>query len=279
MKHAYFNKPVRRPGLTLVELLVSISLITVVSSMFLVAYRAAATEASNMRTQSTIRKISEVLVSRMQEYENYPIQFARGTGNAFAIPVPGNAVPALPSTADEYEPKGILLERLRLMLLREMIAQEMPDDYQDIKISAPIVKNYWTGRSWSQCQCRSSTNRRNGFGVPEGGTLEGSIESGQFELGVKNRTFVPGTSQLEKRAREGVDEIQCRVPVLDRRGLDSQWESGDRVVWQVGDRGHRWRWTFGISRFIPSADLLGALADGFSRDDTISSGLARPEFQ
>ena len=145
MKQTYFNKPVRRPGLTLVELLVSISLITVVSSMFLVAYRAAATEASNMRTQSTIRKISEVLVSRMQEYENYPIQFARGTGNAFAIPVPGNAVPALPSTADEYEPKGILLERLRLMLLREMIAQEMPDYYQDIKISAPIVKNYWTG--------------------------------------------------------------------------------------------------------------------------------------
>ena len=145
MRHTYFNKPVRRPGLTLVELLVSISLITVVSSMFLVAYRAAATEASNIRTQSTIRKISEVLVSRMQEYENYPIQFARSPGNAFAIPVPGNAVPALPSTADEYEPKGILLERLRVMLLREMIAQEMPDYYQDIKISGPIVKNYWTG--------------------------------------------------------------------------------------------------------------------------------------
>lgn len=145
MRQTYFNKPVRRPGLTLVELLVSISLITVVSSMFLVAYRAAATEASNIRTQSTIRKISEVLVSRMQEYENYPIQFARSPGNAFAIPVPGNAVPALPSTADEYEPKGILLERLRVMLLREMIAQEMPDHYQDIKLSAPIVKNYWTG--------------------------------------------------------------------------------------------------------------------------------------
>jgi hypothetical protein len=113
--------------------------------MFLVAYRAAATEASNMRTQSTIRKISEVLVSRMQEYENYPINFARGPGNAFATPVPGSAVPALPTTDDEYEPKGILLERLRVMLLREMIAQEMPDHYQDIKLSAPIVKNYWTG--------------------------------------------------------------------------------------------------------------------------------------
>ncbi|MFN9347319.1 MAG: type II secretion system protein [Planctomycetota bacterium] len=132
-------------GLTLIELLVSISLITVVSSMFLVAYRQASAEASNIRTQSTIRKISEVLVSRMQEYENYPIQFARSPNNFFATPVPGTAVPVLPSTADEYEPQGILLERLRVMLLREMIAQEMPDHYQDIKISAPIVKNYWTG--------------------------------------------------------------------------------------------------------------------------------------
>ena len=145
MRQAYFNKPVRRPGLTLVELLVSISLITVVSSMFLVAYRAAATEASNMRTQSTIRKISEVLVSRMQEYENYPIQFARGTGNDFANPIPGNALEYLPAATAGFESKGILLERLRVMLLREMIAQEMPDHQQDIKDVSPVVKNYWTG--------------------------------------------------------------------------------------------------------------------------------------
>ena len=145
MRQIYFNNPVRRPGLTLVELLVSISLITVVSSMFLVAYRAAATEASNMRTQSTIRKISEVLVSRMQEYENYPIQFARGLGNDFANPIPGNATEYLPEATAGFESKGILLERLRVMLLREMIAQEMPDHQQDIKDVPPVVKNYWTG--------------------------------------------------------------------------------------------------------------------------------------
>jgi prepilin-type N-terminal cleavage/methylation domain-containing protein len=134
-------------GLTLIELLVSISLITVVSSMFLVAYRQASAEASNIRTQSTIRKISEVLVSRMQEYESYPINFARGTGNVFAVPIPGNATEALFNNPlpDEFEPKGILLERLRVMLLREMIAQEMPDHYQDIKTTLPIVRNYWTG--------------------------------------------------------------------------------------------------------------------------------------
>jgi len=137
----------RVQGLTLVELLVSISLITVVASMFLVAYRQAAAEASNIRTQSTIRKISEVLVSRMQEYENYPINFARAPGNLFANAIPGNAREAMPANNDEFEPKGILLERLRVMLLREMIAREMPDFYQDIRIvpqQLPI-NIYWTG--------------------------------------------------------------------------------------------------------------------------------------
>lgn len=135
----------RNRGLTLVELLVSISLIVIVAGMFMVAYRQAATEASNIRTQSTIRKISEVLVSRMQEYENYPINFARSPNNIFATPIPGNAVEALPQNNEEFEPKGILLERVRVMLLREMIAQEMPDHHQDLKDASPVVKNYWTG--------------------------------------------------------------------------------------------------------------------------------------
>jgi len=136
----------RNRGLTLVELLVSISLIVIVAGMFMVAYRQAATEASNIRTQSTIRKISEVLVSRMQEYENYPINFARSPNNLFTTPIPGNAVEALPQNNEEFEPKGILLERVRVMLLREMIAQEMPDHYQDLpQDQDPPVRNYWTG--------------------------------------------------------------------------------------------------------------------------------------
>jgi len=130
MRQTYFSNPVRRPGLTLVELLVSISLITVVSSMFLVAYRAAATEASNMRTQSTIRKISEVLVSRMQEYENYPI--------SFRPPLPNN----INFTASADTPT-ILRERLRVLGLRELMCLELPDHPDDIKWTAswyPILR-------------------------------------------------------------------------------------------------------------------------------------------
>jgi hypothetical protein len=81
----------------------------------------------------------------MQEYENYPINFARGTGNDFGTAIPATASEYLPPTDPGFEPKGLLLERLRVMLLREMIAQEMPDHHHDIKDVFPIVKNYWTG--------------------------------------------------------------------------------------------------------------------------------------
>jgi type II secretory pathway pseudopilin PulG len=145
MRQAAMNSHRDRLGLTLVELLVSISLITVVSSMFVVAYRQASVEASNIRTQSTIRKISEVLVSRMQEYENYPINFARGLGNDFATVIPANASEVLPTGDPGFEPKGLLLERVRVMLLREMMAREMPDHQQDVKDAAQPVRDYWTG--------------------------------------------------------------------------------------------------------------------------------------
>jgi type II secretory pathway pseudopilin PulG len=110
----------RHSALTLVELLVTIGLITVVSSMFLVAYRAAATEASNIRTQGTIRKISEVLMARMQEYENYPINFE--------TPIPSAA-----NFTDLPDTPTILRDRMRLLALRETMVLEMPDHPDDIK--------------------------------------------------------------------------------------------------------------------------------------------------
>ena len=135
----------RHSALTLVELLVTIGLITVVSSMFLVAYRAAATEASNIRTQGTIRKISEVLMARMQEYENYPINFVKDASNTYSLAIPEEAKEVIPATDTEFESKGILVERLRVMILRDIMAQEMPDNRDDIKTTTPVMRRYWTG--------------------------------------------------------------------------------------------------------------------------------------
>ncbi|MFN7731492.1 MAG: type II secretion system protein [Pirellula sp.] len=117
--------PSVRRALTLVELLVAIGLIGFVASMFLVAYRGAAAEATRMRSMSTIRKIHEVLIARMQEYENLPV--------AFTTPIPANAVPVLAPNQPGYEPATLLIERARLAGLRELMCIEMPDHPDDIK--------------------------------------------------------------------------------------------------------------------------------------------------
>lgn len=138
-----------RVGLTLIELLVTISVMVTVASMFVVAYRSAATEAYNIRTQGTIRKINEVLIARMQEYENYrvepqaidptvPPSAATGfryrttqiPGDAFAIILPpGPPAPPNPN----QEGTATLIERARLFGLRQSIVQEMPDNPDDLK--------------------------------------------------------------------------------------------------------------------------------------------------
>lgn len=169
-------------GFTLVELLVTISIMATVAGMFLVAYRGAATEASNIKTQSTIRKITEVLNTRLQEYENTPV--------SFVVPIPGNAIPALASTDAGYEPTTVLMERARLLALRELICLEMPDHPDDLR---------WTF-STVQAQGMPTTTVR--------GTGLVSQTSGGFfpvytQLGASNRAMrimqklsVPGTFPL-----------------------------------------------------------------------------------
>jgi prepilin-type N-terminal cleavage/methylation domain-containing protein len=145
-----------RRGFTLVELLVAIGLISFVAGMFLVAYRGAAAEATNIRTASTIRKISAVLTARMQEYDNLAISFER--------PLPSNAVPILPTTDVNYESTTILMERARLSALRELICLEMPDHPDD---------NKWTV-AWRNAGQRNAANRATGLAFP---TPSGAIFS------------------------------------------------------------------------------------------------------
>ena len=116
-----------RIGFTLIELLVVITIIGLMSGMFLVAYQGAALESRKQKTLATINKLSEVLNARMEEYASYSIVLRLPGGG----PLPPNAVPL--AANNPLETKTFLLERTRLLCLREIIAMEMPDHPDDIK--------------------------------------------------------------------------------------------------------------------------------------------------
>ena len=117
---------------TLIELLVVISIIGFMSGMFLVAYRGAAQESNSQKTRSTIQKISEVLNARMEEYSSLPIAL-QNVDPVFPGAIPGRAVAA--GSAADYESPTFLLERARLLSLRELIVLEMPDHPDDLRWS------------------------------------------------------------------------------------------------------------------------------------------------
>jgi type II secretory pathway pseudopilin PulG len=123
-----------RVGLTLIELLVTISVMATVAGMFVIAYRGAATEANNIKTAATIRKINDVLTSRLQEYEQVRVEPKALIGfQTTSIPTDARAIvlPAPPNP--NQEATTILFERLRLFGLRQIIVQEMPDHPDDLK--------------------------------------------------------------------------------------------------------------------------------------------------
>ena len=130
-----------RNAFTLIELLVVISIIGFMSGMFVVAYRGAAQEANTQKTRTTIQKISDVLNSRMEEYSSYPLVLKTPLG----FPLPPNTAPDNPGVAppppDFASSKTLLLERARLLCLRELVAMEMPDHPDDFKWSDKWVTN------------------------------------------------------------------------------------------------------------------------------------------
>ena len=121
-----------RVGFTLIELLVVISIIAFMSGMFVVAYRGAAQESTVLKTRGTIQKISEVLNSRMDEYNSYPVAIRIPTGGG----IPSTAVPMTVAGATT----SVLRERARLLALRDIIRMEMPDHPDDLKFTT-----YWKG--------------------------------------------------------------------------------------------------------------------------------------
>jgi prepilin-type N-terminal cleavage/methylation domain-containing protein len=162
-------------GFTLVELLVVISIIGVMSGMFILAYRGASQESMTQKTRSTIQKISEVLNARMDEYENFPLTLRDNfTGNAIS----SNVVPFGTETATT------LRERARLMALRDIIRMEMPDHPDDLKFTT-----YW----------RATLSPPGNFIDYLGTVLPRSINTGMVDPSYGTSVFIQ--NQLTARSR------------------------------------------------------------------------------
>jgi len=112
------RKGLQLAGFTLVELLVVMLILGVLSGMFALAYRGAQQEALLQKTRTTIQKINDCIQSRLQEYETYNVPLGI---SAAAVPIPGAGQ------------RASLIERARLLMLREIMRTEMPDHPDDLK--------------------------------------------------------------------------------------------------------------------------------------------------
>ena len=203
------NRNVQKHGFTLIELLTVISLIALMSGMFLVAYRGAAQESSIQKTRSTLQKISEVLNARMDEYANYPMALRLTDGSS----LPANVM----SWNASQDTVAVLKERARLLAIRDIIRMEMPDHPDDIKYTS-----FWRGgRSGAAFNTFLELNLPGSFPTGLGDTVA-SATPGYL---VKNALTARAKSIMTKLSMLEASPSTNRVPLeAVIRGVPTPWD-------------------------------------------------------
>ncbi len=118
----------RRAGLTLVELLVTISIIAILSGIFLGALQIATNDAKVMKTKSMIAKLNNLIMPRYEAYRTRRVPL-----NISPISTPSGLMPT------PINP--IVAARYRLGALHELMRMEMPDRWTDI-VEGPVTYAY-----------------------------------------------------------------------------------------------------------------------------------------
>ncbi len=106
-----------RRGFTLVELLITISIIGILASMMLFAMFQSQETAKAHRTRALIAKLNNIIMRRYDEYKTrrVPIQF---------------------TAAEMADPR--LMARMRMEVLRDLMRMEMPDRWSDV-LKPPVA--------------------------------------------------------------------------------------------------------------------------------------------
>lgn len=123
-----------RAGFTLVELLVSLVIISILAAMTLSGLSAVRRRSREEATRTTIRKIHEIIVP---QYESY---LDKRLDRAVCITTGGSAPSTVVGTRREFE-WG------KLVTIRKTLAFEMPDNWGDVGVGAgPVPSAFVNGR-------------------------------------------------------------------------------------------------------------------------------------
>ena len=112
-----------RNALTLIELLITISIIATLAAMFLGASNAAMESARSARTKTTIAKIHSLLMERWDTYSTRRVELSDTVVNNINSSFPPGPL------------RGSAIADARLLALRELMKLEMPDRWSDIDMS------------------------------------------------------------------------------------------------------------------------------------------------
>ncbi|HMP05781.1 MAG TPA: prepilin-type N-terminal cleavage/methylation domain-containing protein, partial [Lacipirellulaceae bacterium] len=108
----------RRRGLTLIELLITMTIIAIISAAVLGTVSAAMEAGRQARTRSTITKIHSLLMEQWESYATRRVD-VHPDWIAYANNLPRNA-------------RGQMIADMRLLALRELMKLEMPDRWSDV---------------------------------------------------------------------------------------------------------------------------------------------------
>ncbi|MBA4016379.1 MAG: hypothetical protein C0483_04250 [Pirellula sp.] len=139
-----------RRGFTLVELIVVITIIAILSSLFLGALDQAEQTAKAARTSSLVQKLHNMIMARWDNYRavRLPINVDARVGGNFA------------NAGNEQQSRFRQdVARRRMVAIRELVRMEMPDRYEDLTFTPEVLRSPQNGNPirpflWSAYQRR-----------------------------------------------------------------------------------------------------------------------------
>jgi prepilin-type N-terminal cleavage/methylation domain-containing protein len=128
--------PTSRRALTLVELLITMTILAILGAAILGTASAAMEAGRRSKTQTTINKIHGLIMERWASYETR------------RVPIHQNIITAINGLPGNV--RGMILADARLLALRELMKKEMPDRWEDVlhvpqvlQQAPPLAQSYF----------------------------------------------------------------------------------------------------------------------------------------